>query len=46
MGEGGAINSPVAIVAAVNDALKPFGAVANHTPITPEWVVGVVKGAA
>jgi carbon-monoxide dehydrogenase large subunit len=46
MGEGGAINSPVAIVAAVNDALKPFGAVANHTPITPEWVVSVVKGAA
>jgi carbon-monoxide dehydrogenase large subunit len=42
MGEGGAINSPVAIVAAVNDAIKPFGAVANHTPITPEWVVDAV----
>ena len=36
MGEGGAINAPVAIVAAVNDALAPLGIVANHTPLTPE----------
>jgi carbon-monoxide dehydrogenase large subunit len=39
MGEGGAINAPVAIVAAVNDALAPLGIVANHTPLTPEWIV-------
>jgi carbon-monoxide dehydrogenase large subunit len=39
MGEGGAVNSPVAVVAAVNDALTPFGVAANHTPITPEWVL-------
>jgi aerobic carbon-monoxide dehydrogenase large subunit len=39
MGEGGAVNSPAAIVSAVNDALRPFGVVANHTPITPEWVL-------
>jgi aerobic carbon-monoxide dehydrogenase large subunit len=42
MGEGGAINAPVAIVAAVNDALSPFGIAANHTPITPEWVLGAL----
>jgi carbon-monoxide dehydrogenase large subunit len=39
MGEGGAVNSPVAVVAAVNDALTPFGVAANHTPVTPEWVL-------
>jgi carbon-monoxide dehydrogenase large subunit len=39
MGEGGAIMSPGAIVAAVNDALSPFGIVADHTPITPVWVL-------
>lgn len=42
MGEGGAVNSPVAVVAAVNDALTPFGVAANHTPITPEWVLGAL----
>ena len=44
MGEGGSINSPAAIVSAVNDALSPFGAVANHTPLTPDWIVGAVRG--
>jgi carbon-monoxide dehydrogenase large subunit len=39
MGEGGAVNAPVAVVAAVNDALAPFGVAANHTPVTPEWVL-------
>jgi carbon-monoxide dehydrogenase large subunit len=39
MGEGGAVNAPVAVVAAVNDALTPFGVAANHTPVTPEWVL-------
>ncbi len=42
MGEGGAVNSPVAVVAAVNDALIPFGIAANHTPVTPEWVLGAL----
>jgi carbon-monoxide dehydrogenase large subunit len=40
MGEGGAIMSPGAIVGAVNDALSPFGIVADHTPITPDWIQG------
>jgi len=39
MGEGGAIMSPGAIVAAVNDALSPFGIVADHTPLTPDWIL-------
>lgn len=43
MGEGGAINAPAAIIAAVNDALAPLGVVANHTPITPDWVVRSVQ---
>jgi carbon-monoxide dehydrogenase large subunit len=43
MGEGGAVNSPAAIVSAVNDALRPFGAVANHTPITPDWVLAALR---
>lgn len=38
MGEGGAVNAPVAVVAAVNDALRSPGLSANHTPLTPEWV--------
>jgi carbon-monoxide dehydrogenase large subunit len=46
MGEGGAVNSPAAVVAAVNDALRPLGVVANHTPLTPEWVIGAVAGSA
>jgi carbon-monoxide dehydrogenase large subunit len=42
MGEGGAINAPAAIIGAVNDALSPFGIVANHTPLTPEWIATAV----
>ena len=45
MGEGGAVNSPAAIVGAVNDALAPLGVVANHTPLTPDWVLGAVAAA-
>jgi carbon-monoxide dehydrogenase large subunit len=44
MGEGGAVNSPAAVVAAVNDALSGVGVVANHTPLTPDWVVGALAG--
>ena len=38
------MNSPAAVVSAVNDALRPLGAVANHTPITPEWVLAALRG--
>jgi hypothetical protein len=27
------------VVAAVNDALATFEVAANHTPVTPEWVL-------
>jgi carbon-monoxide dehydrogenase large subunit len=39
MGEGGAIMSPGAVVSAVNDALSPFGIVADHTPVSPDWIL-------
>lgn len=40
----GTINAPAAGVAAANDALRPFGATANHTPLTPEWIVAAAAG--
>jgi carbon-monoxide dehydrogenase large subunit len=43
MGEGGAINSPAAVVGAVSDALAPLGIVADHTPVTPDWIVSQVE---
>jgi CO/xanthine dehydrogenase Mo-binding subunit len=39
LGEGGAIAPPVAIANAVCDALAPFGAEFNTTPVLPEQVV-------
>jgi len=45
MGEGGAINAPAALVSAVNDALAPLGVIANHTPLSPEWVAGAIRSA-
>ena len=45
MGEGGAVNAPAAVLGAVNDALAPLGVVANHTPLTPEWVLGALRSA-
>jgi carbon-monoxide dehydrogenase large subunit len=46
MGEGGAIPAPAVIVAAVNDALAPLGvAPADHTPLTPDWIVRAVRRA-
>lgn len=45
MGEGGAINAPAAIANAVTDALRPFGIRVDHTPITPDWLVGKIRAA-
>jgi aerobic carbon-monoxide dehydrogenase large subunit len=45
MGEGGAINAPAAIANAVTDALRPFGIRADHTPITPNWLLGRIRAA-
>jgi carbon-monoxide dehydrogenase large subunit len=46
LGEGGAIAPPVAIANAVCDALTPFGAEFNSTPILPEQIVAIAQRAA
>jgi len=45
VGEGGAVAPPAAIANAVCDALSPFGAEFNTTPIKPEQVVKTVRSA-
>jgi carbon-monoxide dehydrogenase large subunit len=42
VGEGGAVAPPAAIANAVGDALAPFGAEFNSTPIKPEHIVRAV----
>jgi carbon-monoxide dehydrogenase large subunit len=42
VGEGGAVAPPAAIANAVSDALAPFGAEFNATPIKPEHIVRAV----
>ena len=42
VGEGGAIAPPVVIANAVSDALKPFKAEFNATPVKPEQIVRAV----
>ncbi len=44
LGEGGAIAPPVAIANAVADALAPYGAEFNATPVRPDQVVRAVAG--
>jgi carbon-monoxide dehydrogenase large subunit len=43
--EGGAVAPPAAIANAVADALSPFGAEFNATPIKPEQIVVAVRSA-
>jgi carbon-monoxide dehydrogenase large subunit len=45
VGEAGTIGSPSAVVAAIEDALRPFGAEIADLPVTPEKVVGWVARA-
>jgi carbon-monoxide dehydrogenase large subunit len=42
VGEAGVIGSPSAIVAAIEDALQPYGAWIPATPVTPEKVLDLV----
>jgi carbon-monoxide dehydrogenase large subunit len=42
VGEGGAIPVPAAIVAAVEDALTPFGVTFSEIPLTPEVIVRAI----
>jgi carbon-monoxide dehydrogenase large subunit len=42
-GEGGTIPAPAAIVAAVEDALSPFGVRFSDAPLTPERIVAALQ---
>lgn len=42
LGEGGAIAPPVVIANAVCDALKPFGAELNNTPVRTEAILNIL----
>ncbi|HLK84226.1 MAG TPA: xanthine dehydrogenase family protein molybdopterin-binding subunit [Xanthobacteraceae bacterium] len=44
-GEGGAIPAPAAIVAAIEDALSPFGVHFAEMPLTPDRIVATLKAA-
>jgi carbon-monoxide dehydrogenase large subunit len=46
VGEGGAIAPPVALVNAVCDALSPYAAEFNATPLRPDRIVAAVRAAA
>ena len=43
VGEGGAIGPPAAIANAVSDALAPFGAEFNETPLKPEQIIASAR---
>ena len=45
IGEGGGIAPPAAICNAINDALKPLGAVVTDTPMTPRRVFAAIAAA-
>ncbi|MBA3264344.1 MAG: xanthine dehydrogenase family protein [Thermoleophilaceae bacterium] len=45
VGEAGAIGSPAAVVAAIEDALAPYGARITETPVTPAAIVAMVARA-
>jgi carbon-monoxide dehydrogenase large subunit len=42
VGEAGAIGSPAAVAAAVEDALRPFGPTVTRLPLTPERVLAMI----
>ena len=44
-GEGGTIPAPAAIIAAIEDALSPFGVHFTQCPLTPEQVVAALRAA-
>ena len=46
VGESGCIPTPAAIVAAVEDALAPFGVKLNQTPLTPVVLWRAIQSAA
>src|SRR5262249_18410613 len=44
-GEGGTIPAPAAIIAAIEDALSPFGVHFAEMPLTPARIVEVLRAA-
>jgi carbon-monoxide dehydrogenase large subunit len=44
-GEGGTIPAPAAIVAAIEDALSPFGVYFTEMPLTPDRIVAALNAA-
>lgn len=46
VGEGGAIAPPAALFNAVNDALRPLGALVAQTPLTPRRLLEAIEAAA
>jgi len=45
IGEGGAIAPPAALCNAINDALRPLGAVVTDSPMTPERILAAIQAA-
>jgi carbon-monoxide dehydrogenase large subunit len=45
VGEGGPIAPPAVIANAVSDALRPFNAEFNRTPVTPQHINEAVRAA-
>ncbi|MGB0629156.1 MAG: xanthine dehydrogenase family protein molybdopterin-binding subunit [Alphaproteobacteria bacterium] len=45
-GEAGTVGAPAAILCAVNDAIRPRGALVTEMPITPEIVLSALESAA
>jgi carbon-monoxide dehydrogenase large subunit len=44
MSEGGVMGAIGAVMSAVNDALAPFGVVADRQPLAPDYIRGLVRG--
>jgi carbon-monoxide dehydrogenase large subunit len=44
-GEGGTIPAPAAIIAAIEDALSPFGVHFAQMPLTPDLIVQALRNA-
>ena len=45
-GEGGTLPAIAAVIAAVEDALSPFGVTIDETPISPMRIVELIRKAA
>jgi carbon-monoxide dehydrogenase large subunit len=44
MSEGGVMGATGALPSAVNDALAPFGVIADRQPLSPMYIRGLLRG--